>query len=72
MNFLLFFVYYLFSTLILFSIGFILYKLIFKKIIADKLTFTSDFFKDSLNSITNINFEKKEMEEKDEKIPTYF
>lgn len=75
MNFVLFFIFYIISTFILFLIFFVLYKLFFKKLISSKRVenaLLSAFDSDDDLSILDIPIEKKEKEEKDEKVYTYF
>lgn len=77
MSFIVFFIYYIFSTLILFAIIFILYKLFFKKLISSKISeiaLLSAFDSLDKKSILDINTEDiiDEEEKKDEKIYTYF
>lgn len=74
MNFLLFFLFYIICTFILFTLLFILYKLFFKNFIMNKLTEDSilkafDGF-DS-KSILDVDVSKEE-DKKDEKVYTYF
>lgn len=77
MNFLIFFLFYCICTLILFLIFLLLYKFFFKKLIKTKLaenTLLSAF--DSLDDKSildiDVNPDKKDEEEKNEEVYTYF
>ena len=75
MNFLLFFLFYIISTLILSIIFFVSYKLFFKKFIVSKISENAllsafDSFNDK--SILDINIDEKEKADQNEKIYTSF
>ena len=74
MNFLLFFLFYIICTLILFTLAFILYKLCLKNFIINKITENSilkAFDGIDGKSILDIDPPKEE-EQKNEKVYTYF
>lgn len=76
MSFILFFLFYIISTFILFIIGFVLYKLVFKKMIYSKLVedaLLKAFESEDYKSILDVEIPAEKEEEKDnEKVYTYF